>query len=77
MYVIPRNKTRIHSIHKVPIDLNISQICKVVRTTECKAGEYALFVKDDKDKDKFTIFKGYISFDNICNDFELIKYRKG
>lgn len=77
MYVIPKSKTRISSIHKVPIDLNISQVCKVVRTSECKIGEYALFVKGDKDKDKFSIFKGYISFDNVCDDFELIKFGKG
>lgn len=76
MYLISRDTKIIRSNHGAPINLDLSSIWKVVRTPACKAGEYALFLKEDNDTDKFSIFKGYISYDAICNSFELIKYEK-
>ena len=58
------------------IQTDLSQVWKVVRTPSCKAGEYALFLKEDNDKDKFSVFKGYITYDKICEFFEMIKVKK-
>lgn len=74
MYLIAKDRTAINSNYGQRVDLNISQVWKVVRTPACKAGEYALFQKDDNDDRKFSIFHGYISYKEICNSFELIKY---
>ena len=74
MYLIAKDKAAIKSKYGQHVDLNISQVWNVVRTSACKAGEYALFQKDDGDNKKFSIFRGYISYDDICNDFEMIKY---
>ena len=71
MYLIAKDKERIRSNYGTSVDLDISKVWKVVRTPACKAGEYALFLKDDKDKDKFSIFKGYISYEGICEFFEI------
>ena len=76
MYVIPKETMIVKSLYKMPIRLNISQTWKVKRTSGCKPGEYALFKKDDNDSGtKFSIFAGYATYDNICEWFEMIKYR--
>lgn len=76
MYAIPKETMQVIGRNNVRIDLNISQVWKIVRTDECKAGEYALFQKADNDKNKFTIFGGYASYDNVCDWFEMIKYKR-
>lgn len=77
MYLIAKENTTVLSNYGTRIKLDLSKIWKVVRTPACKAGEYALFLKDDNDNgSKFTIFQGYVSYDNICKWFELIKYTK-
>ena len=76
MYLIARDKITITGLYSVRIDLDMSQTLKVVRTDACKAGEYALFKKADEDKDKFTIFCGYITYDDVCDSFEMVKVRK-
>ena len=76
MYVIPKETMIVKSLYKMPIHLSISQTWKVKRTSGCKPGEYALFKKDDNDSGtKFSIFMGYATYDNICEWFEMIKYR--
>lgn len=75
MYVIPKEDMIVRSIYKIPIHLKLSQTWKVKQTSGCKPGEYALFKKADEDKGtKFSIFGGYITYDNICEWFEMIKY---
>ena len=74
MYLIAKDSADIKSSYGQKVNLNISQVWKVVRTPACKAGEYALFRKDDNDNRKFSIFHGYISYKEICDSFELIKY---
>lgn len=76
MYLIAKDNKIIIGQCSVPIKIDMSQTLKVVRTDACKAGEYALFKKNDGDKDKFTIFCGYITYDDVCDSFELIKVRK-
>lgn len=76
MYLIAKDKVSIKSNHGFKINLDISKVWKVIRTPACDAGEYALFLKDDNDKSKFTIFQGYISYNTICEFFEMIKFNK-
>lgn len=71
MYLIPKDKQIVKGNNSVVITLNLSQIYKVKRTPECKTGEYALLLRNDQNK--FDIFSGYITYDNICNWFEMIK----
>lgn len=78
MYLISKVNNVIKGKYGVKIKLDLSKIWKVKRTAECKAGEYALFQKADNDTgSKFSIFAGYITYDMICNNFEMIKYNKG
>ena len=78
MYLIGKNDTIIQGKYGIRIKLDLSKIWKVKRTVGCKAGEYALFQKADNDTgSKFSIFAGYITYDTICNEFEMIKYNKG
>ena len=76
MYLIAKDSEVIKGLYSVPIQIDMSQMLKVVRTAACSAGEYALFRKNDDDKDKFSIFCGYITFDDVCDAFELIKVKK-
>lgn len=73
MYLIAKDKGTVKTNYGMTIKTDLSQVWKVVRTPSCKAGEYALFLKDDNDKDKFSIFQGYVTYDKICQSFELIK----
>lgn len=74
MYLIAKDKSVVSSTYGTKLNLDISQVWKVVRTPACKPGEYALFLKDDGDGKKFSIFQGYISYKDICNLFEMIKF---
>ena len=76
MYLIAKDINTVKTNYGTIIDTDLSQVWKVVRTPSCKAGEYALFLKEDNDKDKFSIFKGYITYDKICEFFEMIKVKK-
>ena len=75
MYLIGKNNTTISGKYGVKIKLDLSKVWRVKRTAGCKAGEYALFQKDDNNK--FSIFAGYVTYDTICNHFEMIKFNKG
>ena len=74
MYLIAKDRAVIGTSYGPLVDLDLSQVWKVVRTPACKPGEYALFKKYDNDARKFSIFTGYVSYKDICNAFELIKY---
>ena len=74
MYAIPKDTQKVKAKYGVNLRLDISQICKITRTPACKPGEYALFVKDDNDKKKFSIFCGYIDFNRVCDSFEMVNY---
>ena len=71
MYLIAKDNRTVKAKHNVIVNIDMSQVWKVKRTPQCKAGEYALLMKDDNEK--FTIFGGYISYDNVCDWFEMIK----
>ena len=73
MYLIAKDRAVIGSAYGPLVDLDLSQVWKVVRTPSCKPGEYALFKKDDGDDKKFSIFMGYINYKDVCNAFEMIK----
>ena len=78
MYVIAKECKKVETMYGQPIKLDLSNVWKVVQTAACKSGEYALFQKSDKDiGSKFSIFRGYVSYEDICNWFELIKWQKG
>ena len=78
MYLIGKHNKVIFGKYGNKIQIDLSKIWQVKRTPECKAGEYALFEKADNDTGtKFSIFAGYITYDTICNEFEMIKYNKG
>ena len=75
--MIAKEDANVRSVYGTRIELNLSKIWKVVRTPACKAGEYALFLKDEIDtSSKFSIFQGYITYNNVCDWFEMIKYKK-
>ena len=75
MYLIAKDNNIVQANYGVSIKTDLSQVWKVVRTPACKIGEYALFLKDDNDKDKFSIFQGYITYEKICDFFEMIKVK--
>lgn len=75
MYLISKDTRTIKGKYGSQIKLDLSKVWQVKRTPECKAGEYALFQKDDNDK--FSIFAGYITYDIVCENFEMIKWKKG
>ncbi len=74
MYAISKETQLVRNKYNLRIDMNISQIWKIVKSPACKPGEYALFLRDSGDKEKFSIFKGYISYDEVCKWFEIVKY---
>ena len=77
MYLIAKENKVLTTKYGSRTKLDLSKIWKVKRTAECKAGEYALFEKADNDTGtKFSIFAGYITYDTICENFEMIKYNK-
>ena len=73
MYLIAKDNSVVKTNYGTIVKTDLSQVWKVVRTPSCKAGEYALFLKDDNDKEKFSIFKGYLTYEKICQFFEMIK----
>ena len=75
MYLIAKDKTVINNCCGAQVNLDLSQVWKVVKTPACKPGEYALFQKADEDDKKFSIFRGYVSYKDICESFEMIKYK--
>ena len=75
MYLVANDSKRIKGMYGVGIDIDMAQVFKVVRTNACKAGEYALFKMRDGDHYKFSIFCGYITFNSVCDSFQMIRYR--
>lgn len=74
MYAISKDSQSVKNKYGIQIDMNISQMWKIVRSPACKPGEYALFLRNTGDKDKFSIFKGYVSYNEVCKWFEIVKY---
>ena len=74
MYLIGKENKVISSKYGKEIKIDLSKVWMVKRTSGCKAGEYALYERDDHEK--FTIFAGYITYDSICENFEMINLNK-
>lgn len=74
MYLISKSNSVIKAKYGVRAKTDLSKIWKVKRSPACKSGEGILLEKDDNNK--FTIFAGYITFDSINDNFEMIKWKE-
>lgn len=69
IYLVPKEDKVVVCANSVSIQLKQSNKYKLIQSPACSAGEYALMKQTDENSVQF---KGYISYQNVCEWFELV-----